>query len=123
MRKKREVERFAKWCFAKCGVPPCKITYAPGESLIRNGKYAFGCYIWDEDTTDPGEIFVAYRIPKWGVMSCIAHEIWHHKQQMTVGIDNMDAEMCEIEAEQACNELMGLWLIRGGKVKPEEKEG
>jgi len=123
MRKKREVERFARWCFAKCGVPPCKITYAPGESLIRNGKYAFGCYIWDEGTRNPGEIFAAYRIPKWGVMSVIAHEIIHHRQQMMTGIDNMDGEACEAEAEKTAMDLMGLWLIRGGKVKPEEKEG
>lgn len=123
MRKKREVERFARWCFAKCGVPPCKITYAPGCFLIRNGKNGFGFYIWDEWTRNPGEIFVAWHIPKWGVMSVLAHEIWHHRQQVTKGIDYMDEDTCEAEAEKAALELMGLWLLRGGKVKPEEKEG
>lgn len=117
MRKKREIQRFAMWCFARCGVQPCKITYAPGHYLIRNGQNVFGCYIWDEGTTDPGEIFVAYHIPKWGVMSVVAHEIWHHQQQITTGIDNMDAEVCEAEAENAALELMGKWLLRGGKVK------
>ncbi len=120
MRKKREIERFARWCFAQCGVPPCKITYAPGKSLIRNGKYGFGLYIWDDGTRDPGDIFVAYRIPKWGVMSTVAHEIVHHRQQMRTGLDNMDLETSESEAEKIALELMGLWLIRGGKVKPEE---
>lgn len=118
MRKKKEVERFARWCFAQCGVPPCKITYAPAESLIRNGKYGFGLYIWDEGTSDPGEIYVAYNIPKWGVMSVVAHEIFHHRQQLKIGLDNMDKESSEAEAERATDELMGLWMIRGGKVKP-----
>lgn len=123
MRKKREIERFARWCFAKCGVPPCKITYAPGNHLISNGQIVFGCYRWYGFTRNPGEIFVAYHIPKWGVMSVIAHEIVHHRQQMTVGIDNMDEEVCETEAEQVHNDLMGMWLIRGGKVKINLKEG
>lgn len=116
MRKKREIERFARWCFEKCGVPPCKITYAPGQCLERNGGYGFGLYIWDDGTLNPGEIYVAYHIPKWGVMSTIAHEIWHHRQQLMTGLDNMDKESCEEEAEKAALELMGLWLIRGGKV-------
>lgn len=116
MRKKTEVTRFARWCFAKCGIPPCPITYAPGKSLVRNGEYSFGCYIWPENTSEPGEIFVAYRLPKWGVMSVVAHEIWHHKQQLTVGIDNMDRKICEEEADKASEELTALWLIRGGRV-------
>lgn len=123
MRKKREVERFARWCFAKCGVQPCKITYAPGKFLIRHGEKSFGAYIWDGGTRDPGEIFAAYRIPKWGVMSVIAHEIVHHRQQMMTGLDNMDIEACEVEAEHVHNDLMGMWLIRGGKVKMNLKEG
>lgn len=117
MRKKTEVTRFARWCFAQCGVKPCPITYAPGKSLIRDGQYAFGCYRWDEGTRDPGEIFIAYRLDKWGVMSCVAHEIWHHRQQMTVGIESMDNDTCEAEAEKACDELLARWLIRGGRVK------
>lgn len=117
MRKKREIARFARWCFAKCGVPPCKITYAPGECLIRKGQYVFGCYLWDEGTTEPGEIFVAYRIPTFGVMGVIAHEIWHHRQQMTVGIESMDNETCEADAEKGGEALLAQWLIRGGKVK------
>ena len=117
MRKKREIERFARWCFAKCGVPPCKITYAPAKCLIRNGEYIFGCYIWNEGTTEPGEIFVAYGIPAFGVMSVLAHEIWHHRQQMTVGIENMDEETCENEADEARTDMLARWLIRGGKVK------
>lgn len=116
MRKKREIERFARWCFEKCSVPPCPITYAPAESLVRNGKYAFGCYIWDEDTTDPGEIYVAYRIPTFGVMGVVAHEIWHHRQQLTVGIESMDNETCEADAEKGGEALLAQWLIRGGKV-------
>jgi len=116
MRKKTEVTRFARWCFAQCGVKPCPITYTPGESLVRNGEYAFGSYLWPENTSEPGEIFVAYRLPKWGVMSVIAHEIWHHKQQMTVGIENMDRDACEAEADKASEELLALWLIRGGRV-------
>ena len=118
MRKKTEITRFARWCFAKCGVPPCPITYAPGESLItEGGELSFGRYFWDA----PAEIFVAYRLPKWGVMSVVAHEIWHHRQQMTVGIENMGIEACEAEAEKASEELLALWLIRGGKVNDDRK--
>lgn len=117
MRKKNEIARFARWCFDKCGVPPCKITYASAKTLITHGNVVFGCYRWDADAREPGEIYVAYRIPKWGVMSVVAHEIWHHRQQMTVGIDNIDAGACEAEAEKACDELMGLWLIRGGRIR------
>ena len=117
MRKKTEVTRFARWCFAQCGVKPCPITYAPGESLIsEDGELSFGRYYWEDGPDAPAEIFVAYRLPKWGVMSVIAHEIWHHRQQMTVGIENMGIEASEAEAEKASEELLALWLIRGGRV-------
>lgn len=119
MRKKNEITRFARWCFAKCGVPPCKITYAPADFLIDgNGNDCFGCYSWDEKTH---EIFVAYRLPKFGVMSVLAHEIWHHRQQVETGIDNMEVETCEAEAEKAGEELLALWLIRGGRVKDDRQ--
>lgn len=118
MRKKTEVARFARWCFAQCGVKPCPITYAPGESLItQDGELSFGRYYYDE----PIRIYVAYRLPKWGVMSVVAHEIWHHKQQMTVGIESMDRDACEAEADKASEELMALWLIRGGRVKDDRQ--
>lgn len=117
MRKKNEVARFARWCFAQCGVPPCPITYAPAKTLIANDNVVSGCYCWDEGTQDPGEIFVAYRLPTFAVLSVVAHEIWHHRQQVETGIDNMDADACEAEAEKACEELLARWLIRGGRVK------
>lgn len=121
MRKKNEVVRFARWCFAQCGVTPRPITYAPAESLIRNGEYAFGCYVWDEGTRNPGEIYVAYNLPKFGVLSVLAHEIWHHRQQVETGIDNMEVETCEAEAEKAGEELLGMWMIRGGRVKDDRQ--
>lgn len=121
MRKKREVERFARWCFAKCNVLPCSIFYAPAYCLIaNNGECCFGCYKWDEEKREPGEIFVAYHLPKWHLMSTIAHEIIHHKQHMERDLNSLDIDACEEEAEKESLKLMGLWLLRGGKVRPEE---
>lgn len=120
MRKKREVERFARWCFAKCNVPPCSIFYAPADFLIADNGEGFGVYTWDNENHEPGQIFIAYHLPKWGVMSTVAHEIVHHKQHMEHDLNTLDEAQCEEEAERVSSELVALWLIRGGKVKPEE---
>lgn len=117
MRKKRECERFAGWCFAQLNVRPCPITCAPGNTLITQDKgVCFGCYTWPPDTSEPGEIFVAYRLDKFAVMSTLAHEIAHHWQQMKTGIESMDESASEEEAERIGLELLARWLIRGGKL-------
>lgn len=120
MRKKREIERFARWCFDKCNVQPCSIFYAPAKCLIADIGHCFGCYNWDDEKHEPGQIFIAYHLPKWAVMSVVAHEIVHHKQHMEHDLNTLDEEQCEDEADKVGGELLALWLIRGGKVKPEE---
>lgn len=117
MRKTKEVKRFARWCFAQCGVPPCSIFYAPAKGLITDTTgHCFGCYYWDDTKHEPGQIFVACRLSKWAVMSVIAHEIVHHMQHMERNLNTLDGEQCEDEAEKVCDKLLALWLIRGGKV-------
>lgn len=120
MRKMKEVKRFARWCFAQCGVKPCKIHYAPATYLItderdRDGN-CFGCYWWDDEKHEPGEIYVACNLSKWPVLSVIAHEIVHHKQHMERNLNLLDEAECEEEAERIGSELLGRWVLRGGKI-------
>lgn len=114
MRKKRELDRFARFCFGHLNLPPIKIYYCPSKALVnQDGVYCFGCYTYDDRVR---EIWLAYRLPKFAVMGCIAHEIWHYKQHRDGRIDKMPLEDCEKEAEQESGKLVGLWLLRGGKV-------
>lgn len=120
MRKKRELDRFAKYCFGTLGLPPCKIYYVNAPKLIdQHDHECFGAYSYDENGK---EIFASYRLPKWAVMSVIAHEIWHYKQHREGRIDAMPLDECEREAERACSELLAFWLIRGGKVTADDRE-
>lgn len=114
MRKKREIVRFAKWCFGYLNLPPIQIHYCPAKSLVDpNGGFCFGCYTWGENTR---EIFLSYRLSKFANMGDLAHEIWHYKQERDGRINSMKVDECEDEAEKAGLELVALWLIRGGKV-------
>lgn len=120
MRKKRELDRFAKYCFGILNLPPIKIHYCPSPSLIdQYDHYCFGAYTYDEIVK---EIFIAYRLPKWGLMGVLAHEIWHYKQHRDGRIDAIPLEECEREAEEASKELVAYWLIRGGKVKGDQHD-
>lgn len=120
MRKKRELNRFAKYCFSVLGLPPVKIYYCPAPNLIDpHGNYCFGCYSYDENVK---EIWLAYRLPKWALMGVIAHEIWHYRQHRDGRIDAMPLEECEKEADKASGELVACWLIRGGKVTADDRE-
>ncbi len=62
------------------------------------------------------KIWIAYNHTRIGVMSFLAHEIWHYYQNVHHGIKNMDFEKCEKDADEAADELLTLWLIRGGYV-------
>ena len=118
MRKKRELERFAKYCFGVLGLPPIKIHYCPAKSLVDPAdNFCFGCYTYD-DSPDlhTKKIWLAYKLPKWALMWNVAHEIWHYKQDRDGRINVMPLEECEKEAEKASGELVAHWLIRGGKV-------
>ena len=120
MRKKRELERFAKYCFGALGLPPITINYCPAPNLIDpHGNYCFGCYSYDENVK---EIYLAYRLPKWALMGVIAHEIWHYRQHKDGRIDVIPLEECEKEADEASKELVAMWLIRGGRVSADDRE-
>lgn len=124
MRKKRELDRFAKYCFGALGLPPIKIHYCPAKSLVDpTGEFCFGCYTYD-DTPElhNKEIWLSYRLPKWSIMWNIAHEIWHYKQDRDGRINVMPLEECENEAEKASEELVAYWLIRGGRVTADDRE-
>ena len=112
MRKKRELERFAKFCFGYLKLKPIRIYYCPSKALVSpDDVYCFGCYTYDDQTN---EIWLAYRLSKFNNMLNLAHEIWHYKQHCIGRIDKMPLEDCEKEAEQASKELVALWFIRGG---------
>lgn len=114
MRKKRELDRFAKYCFGVLGLPPITIHYCPAPSLVDpHGNFCFGCYTYGGSRQ---EIWLAYRMTKWNNMWNLAHEIYHYKQDRDGRIDVMPLEECEKEAEKASEELTAFWLIRGGKV-------
>ena len=118
MRKKRELERFAKYCFGVLGLPPIQIHYCPSKQLINpDDVYCFGCYTYDDSKElRTKEIWLGYRLPKISVMWNMAHEIWHYKQDMDGRIHLMPLDECEDEANKAAGKLVGHWLIRGGKV-------
>lgn len=118
MRKKNEINRFAKWCFSRLGLRPIPIKYAYATSLIDpSGTFCFGCYVYDDDRPAwDSKIWIAYNHTRIGVMSFLAHEIWHYYQNVQHGIKNMDFEKCEKDADEASDELLTLWLIRGGYV-------
>ena len=124
MRKKRELERFAKYCFGALGLPPITIHYCPAKSLVDPaGNFCFGCYTYD-DSTDlhMKEIWLSYRLSKWNLLWNMAHEIYHYKQDRDGRINNMPLDQCEEEAEKASGELTAFWLIRGGKVTADDRE-
>ena len=124
MRKKRELERFAKYCFGVMGLPPIKIHYCPAKSLIDpNDNFCFGCYTYDDSPElRTKEIWLSYKLPKWSLMWNMAHEIYHYKQDHDGRINNMPLEECEKEAEKASGDLTAFWLIRGGKVTVDDRE-
>lgn len=114
MRKKRELNRFAQFCFGYLGLRPIQIHYCPAKSLVDpQGMFCFACYTYDSNMK---EIWLSYRLPKWAIMWNMAHEIWHYKQDCDSRINNMPIDECEEEAEKASAELVGMWLIRGGRV-------
>jgi hypothetical protein len=118
MRKKRELDRFAKYCFGSLGLPPIKIHYCPAKTLVDpQGNFCFACYTYGSAS----EIWTSYKLTKWNVMWNIAHEIWHYKQDCDGRIMDMTLEECENEAEKASEELVALWLIRGGKVTTDDR--
>ena len=127
MRKTNEVQRFARWCFSRLGLRPIPIRLINYPRLIDpNGEYCFGCYTYgDGDAAEEGKIFIAYKLPKYSVLINVAHEIWHHYQNVDGRIRTMTLEECEREAEQAGNELLAMWLIRGRYVRTDspQREG
>lgn len=124
MRKKKELDRFAKYCFGTLGLPPIKIHYQPFKSLIDpNDEFCLGCYTYNDDAVlRTKSIWLSYKRPKWSVMWQLAHEIWHYKQDRDGRINVMPTEECEKEAEKASGELVACWLIRGGKVTANDRE-
>ena len=124
MRKKRELDRFAKYCFGVMGLPPIKIHYCPAKSLIDpNGNLCFGCYTYDDSKElHTKEIWLSYRMTKWNNLWNLAHEIYHYKQDRDGRINAMPLEECESEAEKASGELTAFWLIRGGKVTVDDRK-
>lgn len=118
MRKKNEVNRFARWCFSRLGLRPIPIRYIYAPSLIDpSDTFCFGCYTYDEKLPAwDSKIWIAYNQTRIGVMGCLAHEIWHYYQNVHHGIKNMDFEKCEKDADEAADKLLTLWLIRGGYV-------
>ena len=124
MRKKRELERFAKYCFSVLGLPPIKIHYCPSKSLVDpQDNFCFGCYTYDDSPElRTKEIWLPYKLPKLSLMWNLAHEIYHYKQDRDGRIDAMPLEECEAEAEKASGELVGYWLIRGGRVTADDRE-
>lgn len=120
MRKKRELARFAKFCFGYLGLPPIRIHYCYAKSLIDpTGIFCFGCYTYGSGRR---EIWLAYKLSKWNNMWNLAHEIWHYKQDRDNRIDVMPLEECEKEAEKASGELVAYWLIRGGRMTADDRE-
>lgn len=124
MRKKRELDRFAKYCFGALGLPPIKIHYCPAKSLIDpNDNFCFGCYTYDDSPElRTKNIWLSYKLLKWNIMWNLAHEIYHYKQDHDGRIDNMPLEECEKEAEKASEELVAQWLIRGGGASADDRE-
>lgn len=121
MRKTNEIRRFARWCFSRLGMRPIRIHYINYPRLIDpGGQYCFGCYTYgDGKAEEEGEIHLAYKLPKYAVLSNVAHEIWHHYQNVHGTIRTMTLEECERQAEKAGAELLALWLIRGGYIEKE----
>lgn len=119
MRKTREIQRFARWCFSQLHLRPIPICMPNYPCLIDpNDQLCFGCYTYgDGDPVEEGKIFLAYKLPKFSVMSNLAHEIWHHYQNVDGGIRTMPPEQCEEEAERMGNKLLAMWLVRGGYVQ------
>lgn len=118
MRKKRELERFAKYCFGVLRVPPIAIRYCPSKALVDPaGNFCFGCYTYDDKKElNSKRVWLAYKHPKFGVMMNLAHEICHYKQDAEGYINTMPIEAVENEAERKSEELLAGWLIRGGRV-------
>lgn len=118
MRKKKELERFARFCFGVLELPPIRIHYCPSKSLVDPfGNYCFGCYTFGvSKSLYTKNIWLAYKLPKFAIMWNLAHEIWHYKQDRDGRIHSMKDEACEEEADKAAMEMVADWRIRGGKV-------
>lgn len=116
MRKKNEAMRFARWCFSTLEIRPIPIQMMNYKRLIDpNDQYCFGCYAFgDGNPAEEGRIYIAYGLPKYAVLTNIAHEIWHHCQNVKGRIHSMGLEECEEEAHEMGNKLLALWLMRGG---------
>ena len=121
MRKKREIQRFAKWCFGYLNLPPIQIHYCNAHQLIDlGGDRCFGCYTYDDNKElRTKEIWLPYKQSKWTLLLNAAHEIWHYKQDRDGRICSMSFDDSEKEAEKASEELLAMWIIRGGKVTVE----
>lgn len=124
MRKKRELNRFAKYCFGYLGLPPIRIHYCPAHVLEDpHGVKCYACYTYDNSPQlRTKEIWLSYRSTKWGNLWNLAHEIWHYKQDHEGRLQTMPVEESEREAEEASGELVALWLIRGGRVSTDDRE-
>ena len=118
MRKKRELERFARFCFGRLNLLPIKIHFCNANCLVDPaGNFCSGCYAYTEDgPRREKSIWLAYGLPKWECLQILAHEIWHYKREVDGRIAGMSIEEAEKEAEEASGELVKHWLLRGGKI-------
>ena len=123
MRKTREIRRFARWCFGRLDMRPIPIYLINAPSLIDPGdNYCFGCYTYGEGKAEEGKIFIAYKLPKWSVMINVAHEIWHHYQNVQGTIRTMTVGESEADAEKGSEALLGVWFSRVGRGMVVEKK-
>lgn len=116
MRKKTEIRRFTAYCFSRLNLRPIPIHLKNYMALIDpDGEYCFGCYVYDDKPAFESEIFIAYGLPKFNVMSNIAHEIWHYYQN-TEGLITQphSYEDAEKDAEKGSACLLADWLRRRG---------
>lgn len=116
MRKKTEIRRFTAYCFSRLNLRPIPIHLKNYKALIDpEGECCFGCYVYDDDKPAfESEIFIAHDLPKFSVMSNIAHEIWHYYQN-TEGLLTLSHsyEAAEKDAEKGSDCLLADWLRRG----------
>lgn len=113
MRKKRELQRFANYCFGRCGVRPIPVVYANAPCVSgHSGDFGFGCYTYGGER----KIYVAYKPPKCIVMTSLAHEIWHYRQDCDMRIDLEPAQV-EAEAETVAERLVSHWRKRGWRLR------
>ena len=98
MRKKKQLKKFADWFCSMLKLSRVKINFINARALCApSGEFCFGCYEYDQTLHFPGQIYIAYDLPKSAGSTILCHELVHLYQHMHNGLDSKT--ICEIEAE------------------------